>query len=130
MLSFTLRTTISALVLLAVPAVAADAVPSAKDILVHSVSVPTVAGRGKVPELAAYYGNALKAAGYTDADIVFTPVGETGFLSVTLKGKASSAPIILIGHMDVVEAKAADWTRDPFTGGGGEHALWPWRGGQ
>lgn len=92
----------------------AQTVPSAKEILVHSVSIPTVQGRGKVPELAAYYAGVLKAAGYAEADLKFTPIGETGYFAATLRGRSSEHPTILLGHMDVVEAKASDWTRDPF----------------
>jgi len=96
------------------PTHAADAVPSAKEILLRSVAIPTVEGRGKVPELAAYYAGVLKAAGYADSDVVFTPIGETGYFTATLKGRTREKPILLLGHMDVVEAKAEDWERDPF----------------
>jgi len=97
----------------AVP-VQAQTIPPAKEILIHSVGIPTVQGRGKVPELAAYYAGVLKAAGYADADLKFTPIGETGYFTATLKGSSSDHPTVLLGHMDVVEAKASDWTRDPF----------------
>lgn len=87
---------------------------AALDILKHSIAIPTVEGRGKVPELARYYASVLKEAGYADSDILITPMGETATLEVTLKGASSARPVLLIGHMDVVEAKAEDWTRDPF----------------
>ncbi|MGL3822387.1 M20/M25/M40 family metallo-hydrolase [Sphingopyxis sp. R3-92] len=87
---------------------------AAKTILKDSIAIPTVAGRGKVPQLAAYYAGVLKAAGYADSDIVITPLGETATLAVTLAGTGKGKPIVLLGHMDVVEADAKDWTRDPF----------------
>ncbi len=87
---------------------------AAKKILMDSVAIPTVMGRGKVPELAAYYAGVLKAAGYADSDIVITPVGETATFAATLTGTGTGKPIVLLGHMDVVEADAKDWTRDPF----------------
>ena len=87
---------------------------TAKAILKDSIAIPTVAGRGKVPELAAYYAGVLKAAGFADSDIVITPLGETATLAVTLAGTGKGKPIVLLGHMDVVEADAKDWTRDPF----------------
>ena len=31
-----------------------------------------------------------------------------------LHGTGAKKPILLIGHLDVVEAKRADWTTDPF----------------
>lgn len=87
---------------------------AAKQILKDSIAIPTVKGRGKVPELAAYYAGVLKAAGYADADIEITPMGETATLAVTLRGTTDKKPILLLGHMDVVEADPKDWTRDPF----------------
>src|SRR3546814_17364462 len=41
-------------------------------------------------------------------------MGETATFAATLKGSSDAKPILLLGHMDVVEADAKDWTRDPF----------------
>jgi len=61
----------------------------------------------------------LKAAGFPDSDlVVFTPEGKPkdGGLVATFPGKDSKAKaILLLAHIDVVEAKREDWTRDPFT---------------
>jgi carboxypeptidase PM20D1 len=101
------------------PIAAANARPAdaneAKALLAASVAIPTVEGRGKVLELAALYARTLKAAGFADADLVITPVGETATFTATLKGRTRGKPVLLLGHMDVVEADAKDWTRDPFT---------------
>lgn len=106
---------LAAALLAAAPAHARPADPAvAKKILIDSVAIPTVEGRGKVPELAAYYAGVLKAAGFTDADIEITPIGETATLAATFRGSGTEKPILLLGHMDVVEADAKDWTRDPF----------------
>ena len=87
----------------------------AKDILMRSVAFRTVEGAGQVPKLAAYYASVLKAAGFADADIVITPIGETATFAATIKGRdAKLKPLLMIGHMDVVAADRADWTRDPF----------------
>ncbi|HWV61178.1 MAG TPA: M20/M25/M40 family metallo-hydrolase, partial [Sphingopyxis sp.] len=105
----------SAALLAAAPVHAKPADPAvAKKILKDSVAIPTVEGRGKVPELAAYYAGVLKAAGYADADIEITPMGETATFAATLAGTTRQKPIVLLGHMDVVEADPKDWTRDPF----------------
>jgi carboxypeptidase PM20D1 len=87
---------------------------AAKALLKASVAIPTVEGQGRVPELAALYARELKAAGFTDSDIVITPVGETATFAATLKGRTRGKPILLLGHMDVVAAEAKDWTRNPF----------------
>jgi acetylornithine deacetylase/succinyl-diaminopimelate desuccinylase-like protein len=61
----------------------------------------------------------LKAAGYTDKDITMFSVPDhpkEGGMVAILPGTSHSAkPMLLLGHLDVVEAKRADWTRDPFT---------------
>ena len=60
----------------------------------------------------------LKAAGYGDGDLhLFAPDGapKDGGLVAVLNGKDPKAkPILLLAHIDVVEAKREDWTRDPF----------------
>lgn len=81
----------------------------------RSVAFRTVEGAGQVPKLAAYYASVLKSAGFADADIVITPMGETATLAAKIKGRdAKLKPLLMIGHMDVVAADRADWTRDPF----------------
>ena len=61
----------------------------------------------------------LKAAGYPDSDLhPFTAPGhpkEGGLVAVLHGSDAHAKAILMLGHLDVVEAKRADWTRDPFT---------------
>ncbi|PHZ84006.1 hypothetical protein CRD36_14235 [Paremcibacter congregatus] len=80
------------------------------------ISIPTVAGRGKVPEMVDYLVSELHQAGFTDQDIEILPKGETAALVVRYRGDGSSGkdPILLLAHMDVVEADPKDWQRPPF----------------
>ncbi len=73
-------------------------------------------GRGKVPEMAAYLAGEFKAAGFDDDDINVVPSGKTASLIVRYKGdgSANKKPILLLAHMDVVEALVEDWERHPF----------------
>ncbi|GAB3359592.1 M20/M25/M40 family metallo-hydrolase [Lysobacter tyrosinilyticus] len=94
----------------------------ARELFQHSIAVPTVAGRGKVPELARYLADHYKAAGWADSDIHVlpydaTPDNATAALVVRwpAAGKPTAKPIMLMAHMDVVEAKPEDWSMDPFT---------------
>ncbi len=61
----------------------------------------------------------LKAAGYADGDVtLFADAAhpKEGGLVARLAGSDNSAkPMLLLAHIDVVEAKREDWTRDPFT---------------
>ena len=61
----------------------------------------------------------LKAAGYADKDVeIVVPPDQPrqGALIATLAGTDTRLkPILLLAHLDVVEANRADWERDPFT---------------
>lgn len=61
----------------------------------------------------------LKAAGFADDHVTLFAVPDhpnEGGLVAVLDGTSKTAkPMLLLGHLDVVEAKRADWTRDPFT---------------
>lgn len=61
----------------------------------------------------------LKAAGYPDANVWLFATPEhpkEGGLVAWLPGTDPKAkPMLLLAHIDVVEAKREDWTRDPFT---------------
>ena len=41
------------------------------------IEIPTVAGRGKVPEMAAYLANEFHEVGFKDEGIQIIPKGET-----------------------------------------------------
>jgi len=61
----------------------------------------------------------LKAAGYADSQITLFSVPdhpkEGGVVAVLPGASKAAKPILLLAHLDVVEAKRADWERDPFT---------------
>lgn len=61
----------------------------------------------------------LRAAGYADHDLTLFAAPDhpkEGGLVAILPGSSKTArPMLLLGHLDVVEAKREDWTRDPFT---------------
>nr|WP_066648068.1 M20/M25/M40 family metallo-hydrolase [Sphingomonas sp. CCH10-B3] len=60
----------------------------------------------------------LKAAGYAAKDVtLFAPPGhpkEGGLVAILPGSDASMKPMLLLAHLDVVEAKREDWARDPF----------------
>jgi acetylornithine deacetylase/succinyl-diaminopimelate desuccinylase-like protein len=83
----------------------------------QAIALRSVRGPGnQAPQVAALFESALVAGGYADADVTITPVDDTAFLIARWKGKdAKLKPLLISGHMDVVEAKPSDWERDPFT---------------
>ena len=87
------------------------------EIYTRIIEVETAKNLGNVPEVANYLANELVAAGFPQADVEVLPNGETASLIARYRGDGSSgnAPILLLGHMDVVEARPEDWERPPFT---------------
>jgi acetylornithine deacetylase/succinyl-diaminopimelate desuccinylase-like protein len=61
----------------------------------------------------------LKAAGFPESDLhAFAAAGhekEGGLVAVYPGREPKAKAILLLAHIDVVEAKREDWTRDPFT---------------
>ena len=82
------------------------------------VETNTTLSVGSCTQAAAQIATRLKAAGYADADLTPFSVPDhpkDGGLVAILKGSdAKAKPMLLLGHLDVVEAKREDWTRDPF----------------
>jgi len=94
----------------------------AREIYKTAVETPTTKGdQGGNLKLANYFAGQLKSAGWTDADIHVveyqsTETNRTAALIARwpAAGTPKKKPILIIGHMDVVEALASDWTSDPF----------------
>lgn len=83
----------------------------------QAIALRSVRGPGnQAPQVAALFKAALVAGGFNAADVTITPVDDTAYLIARWKGRDPALkPLVISGHMDVVEAKAADWERDPFT---------------
>jgi carboxypeptidase PM20D1 len=89
----------------------------ALDLAKQAIALRSVRGPGnQAPQVAALFKSALVAGGFSDADVTLTPVDDTAFLIARWKGQDPKLkPLVILGHMDVVEAKPSDWERDPFT---------------
>lgn len=88
----------------------------AENLLNQSVSIPTVIGRNNVPEVAQLFAKQFREAGIPEGDIKIMPYHHTAALIVRWRAAQPSGlkPIMIMGHMDVVEAKKDDWSIDPF----------------
>lgn len=93
----------------------------ARDIYANVVSIRSARGQAKVPEVVDYLVGELKDAGFTDEDIKVTDYDSNGEPTQGLmvwyraEGEPEDEPIVLLAHMDVVDALAEDWVRDPYT---------------
>jgi acetylornithine deacetylase/succinyl-diaminopimelate desuccinylase-like protein len=59
----------------------------------------------------------LLRAGFPAMDVAFVAPPEhptKGNVVVRYRGKGKARPVLFLGHLDVVEAKAEDWSVDPF----------------
>ncbi len=110
--------------LLATAASAADKPPAsgkaadeALTLAKQAIALRSVRGPGnRTPEVAALYKSALVAGGMPAQDIEIVAVDDTAYLIGTWRGSDPTLkPLVISGHMDVVEANPADWQRDPFT---------------
>ena len=88
----------------------------AREVLTEAVNTNTSASVGSTTLLANKLRRRLLAAGYTPADIhIVGPDAKNQNLVVRLRGRTTGRkPILLAAHLDVVEAKRADWSTDPF----------------
>ena len=85
------------------------------DIFKELVEINTVTATGDTARAAAAMAARLRAAGFDATDIhVFTPAPRKGNLVARLRGSGSRKPIMLMAHLEVVEARREDWSMDPF----------------
>jgi acetylornithine deacetylase/succinyl-diaminopimelate desuccinylase-like protein len=89
-----------------------------RDLYKELIETNTSLSVGDCTLAATKLATRLKAAGYPDADVeVFKPEGhpKEGGLIARLPGTdAKSKAVLMLAHLDVVEAKREDWVRDPF----------------
>jgi len=86
------------------------------------IAMRTAAGHGNVPAMAEYLAQRFLDAGFDSEDIHIIPQvistgEEVAALVVRYRGNglANKKPILLLAHMDVVDAIRSDWVRDPYT---------------
>jgi acetylornithine deacetylase/succinyl-diaminopimelate desuccinylase-like protein len=112
---------VSTLLLFALPLVLRAEIPSEHaqktlEIYRTILEVDTSKTKGNTQRVARYLADELIAAGFPEDDVQVIPKGDFATLIATYRGDGSSGrkPILLLGHMDVVEALAKDWERPPF----------------
>jgi len=99
---------------------AAQAAPNdalAREIFKELIEINTTdTPAGNVTKAAEAMAARLRAAGFADADVrVLGPDPRKGNLIARLRGSGKRRPVLLLAHLDVVEAKPQDWSVDPFT---------------
>src|SRR5436190_1231447 len=89
-----------------------------REIYKELVEINTTDSAGSCTAAAEAMAARLKAGGLPAVDVqILAPADRTkdGALLATLRGQDRDAPpILLLAHLDVVEARREDWARDPF----------------
>jgi acetylornithine deacetylase/succinyl-diaminopimelate desuccinylase-like protein len=87
----------------------------AHDIFKQLVEINTTDSVGNVTTAAEAMAQRFRDAGFPASDIyIGGPNDRKKNLVVRLHGSSNHKPVLLIGHLDVVEARREDWTTDPF----------------
>lgn len=88
----------------------------ARSIFKQLVEINTQGSNGSTLEAAQAMAAVLKARGFPDSDVVVVQnAPKKGNLVARLHGRATGKkPILLLSHIDVVEAKPEDWTLPPY----------------
>jgi acetylornithine deacetylase/succinyl-diaminopimelate desuccinylase-like protein len=87
----------------------------ARDIYKELIEIDTTDSAGNTTVAAEAMAARLKAAGFTESDIqVLSPDSRKGNLVVRYRGRGDRKPILLLAHLDVVDALRSDWSVDPF----------------
>lgn len=88
----------------------------ARDVFAELIEINTVNTHGSTTEAARAMAARLLAAGFPSADVqVLGPHPRKGNLVARLQGTGRQPPLLLLAHLDVVDALPEDWTVDPFT---------------
>ena len=87
----------------------------ARSIFQELIEINTTDSVVNVTTAAEAMAKRLRAAGFPETDLALLgPNARKKNLVVRLHGTGQHKPVLLIGHLDVVEARREDWSTDPF----------------
>ncbi|MGZ5829706.1 MAG: M20/M25/M40 family metallo-hydrolase, partial [Xanthobacteraceae bacterium] len=119
MITLSLRGVTIAILLSIAPAIAQEQLSprllAFRDIYKELVEINTTDSAGDTAQAAEAMAARLRNAGFPAADVQVLSSGpRKGNMVARLRGTGARKPILLIAHIDVVEAKREDWAFDPF----------------
>src|SRR3989475_6171862 len=87
-----------------------------REIYQELIEINTTNSVGDNTRAAEAMARRLLAAGFSPADVqVLAPAPRKGNLVARLRGGGARRALLLLAHIDVVEANREDWSVDPFT---------------
>ena len=85
------------------------------DLFKQLVEINTTDSVGNVTTASEAMAQRFRDAGFPESDLhILGPNDRKKNLVVRFHGSGKHKPVLLIGHLDVVEARREDWTTDPF----------------
>lgn len=86
-----------------------------RDIYKELIEINTTESAGNMTTAAEAMAARLRAAGFPEGDVnVLAPEPRHGNLVARMRGSGAKKPLLLLAHLDVVEATREDWSTDPF----------------
>jgi acetylornithine deacetylase/succinyl-diaminopimelate desuccinylase-like protein len=86
-----------------------------RDIYRELIETDTSHSHGDTTKAVELLATRFRAAGFPETDIhVIGPAPKNKNLVVRFRGSGTRRPIVLLAHLDVVEARREDWSFDPF----------------
>src|SRR3979411_776061 len=87
----------------------------ARDVVQQLIEINTTDSIGNVTTASEAMAQRFRDAGFPESDMqILGPNDRKKNLVLRYHGTGKHKPILLIGHLDVVEAHREDWTTDPF----------------
>jgi acetylornithine deacetylase/succinyl-diaminopimelate desuccinylase-like protein len=86
-----------------------------REIFRELIEIDTTHGTGSTTAAAEAMRRRLLSAGIPETDVVvLEPSAGKGNLVARLRGSGARRPILLLAHLDVVEARPSEWSVNPF----------------
>lgn len=86
-----------------------------REVFAQLLEINTAVDTGETTSAAKAMAARLRAAGFPEQDIqIVGPAPHKHNLLVRYRGSGRQKPLLLLAHLDVVEAKREDWTLEPF----------------
>src|SRR5882757_5977118 len=85
------------------------------DLFKELIETDTTHSTGDTTKAAEVLAKRFRAAGFPEADLkILGPTATNKNLILRYHGTGARPPVLLLAHLDVVEAKREDWSIDPF----------------
>lgn len=88
----------------------------ARDLYEDLVNIPSAEPRGGSEEIATFAAKTMLAGGFAAEDVhLLGPRPEVMGVVVRYRGRGQGRPVMMMAHLDVVDALREDWEMDPYT---------------